>query len=695
MGINVDDSKDLLGQVEDLRSRLEEAEETLAAIRRGEVDALVVHEPGGERVYTFQGADQAYRLLIEQMNEGAATLSGEGRILYGNRRLGEMLKEPLGRVIGSPLVSFVDEQDRETLGILLEAGWRESIQGDLLLRAGDGTSIPVQLSLTPLRFEGFSGISAIVTDLTIRKQAEVADTRLAAIVQASDDAIISKSPDGTILTWNPGAERMYGYSEAEAVGQSISILIPQDLPSEFRDIMRRLRRGERIERYETRRQGKNGQSLHVSMSIAPLKDPAGRVVGAAAIARDITEREQMEMALRRRGEELAAANSELAAAARLKDEFLASMSHELRTPLNGILGMSEGLQEQVYGPLNPKQLRAVRDVEECGRHLLALINDILDVAKIEAGKVELELAPVTVEVVCQASLRLVKESALKKKITVSLHLDKQVRILTADERRLKQVLVNLLSNAVKFTDEGGQVGLDVVGEGDKRQVWFTVWDTGIGMRPDELQRLFQPFVQLDSRLSRQYEGTGLGLALVKRLTELHGGRVLVESQPGKGSRFTVVLPWTTKLAVPVASNSREGHQEQTSLLENAPEALEGPLILAVDDNPRNARGMVDYLIFKGFRVVSVASGAEAIEVAKKLYPRLILMDLQMREMDGLEAIRRIRLLSGLREVPIVAITALAMAGDRERFLEAGATEYVSKPLSLDKFRQTIESLLNR
>src|SRR5208337_5030497 len=205
MGVNVDDPEDLRGQVEDLRSRLEEAEETLAAIRRGEVDALVVHEPGGDRVYTLQGADQAYRLLIEQMNEGAATLSGEGRILYGNRRLGEMLKEPLGRVIGSPLVSFVDEQDRETLGSLLEAGRRESIQGDLLLRAGDCTSIPVQLSLTPLRFEGFSGISA-------------------------------KSPDGTILTWNPGAERMYGYSEAEAVGQSMSILIPQDLSSEFRDI---------------------------------------------------------------------------------------------------------------------------------------------------------------------------------------------------------------------------------------------------------------------------------------------------------------------------------------------------------------------------------------------------------------------------------------------------------------------------
>jgi CheY-like chemotaxis protein len=388
------------------------------------------------------------------------------------------------------------------------------------------------------------------------------------------------------------------------------------------------------------------------------------------------------------------ANTELARAARLKDEFLASMSHELRTPLNGILIMAEGLQEQVYGPLNAKHLSALKDVEECGRHLLALINDILDVAKIEAGKVQLEPGAVAVDQLCQASLRMVKEPALKKKITVSLHLDNSVRVLTADERRLKQVLVNLLSNAVKFTAEGGQVGLDVVGDGDGGQVRLTVWDTGIGIPPEDVQRLFQPFVQLDSRLSRRYEGTGLGLALVKRLTELHGGRVVVESQRGKGSRFTVVLPWTKEQPAPETSKCGVRPPEQSRLHQNSHESPGGPLILVVDDKPQNTRGLVDYLIFKGYQVVCAASGIEGIELAQRLLPDMILMDIQMPHMDGLDAIRRIRLVPGLHMVPIIALTALAMPGDRERSLQAGATEYVSKPIVLDQFRLVIESLLN-
>ena len=273
--------------------------------------------------------------------------------------------------------------------------------------------------------------------------------------------------------------------------------------------------------------------------------------------RDISERKQLEETLRRHSQQLSEANHELARASRLKDEFLANMSHELRTPLNGILGISESLHEEVYGPLNPRQHRAILDVEDCGRHLLDLINDILDVAKIEAGKVELELGSLDVEQVCQASHRLIKEAALKKQISVAVVIDRSLGQLVADQRRLKQILVNLLSNAVKFTPQGGKIGLDVVGDRVKREVRFTVWDTGIGISPADQTRLFQPFLQLDSGLSRHYEGTGLGLVLVKRLTEMHGGALHIESEVGKGSRFTVVLPW-------IENDSRSDEAEDSS-----------------------------------------------------------------------------------------------------------------------------------
>ena len=256
--------------------------------------------------------------------------------------------------------------------------------------------------------------------------------------------------------------------------------------------------------------------------------------------------DELEIRVKERTAELSKANEELAHASRLKDEFLATMSHELRTPLNAVLGMSESLQEEVYGPINDRQLKAVCTIEESGRHLLELINDILDLSKIGAGKVKLEIAPVPVEPVCQASLQFIKQTAQKKRLKVSFMFDSSVNIIHADERRLRQVLINLLNNAVKFTSEGGRIGLEVEGDREQHLVHFTVWDTGIGIAEEDMERLFQPFVQLDASLSRKYEGTGLGLALVDNIVNMHGGSVSVESEVDKGSRFTISLPWKKK-----------------------------------------------------------------------------------------------------------------------------------------------------
>ncbi len=542
---------------------------------------------------------------------------------------------------------------------------------------------------------------------------------------------------------------------------------------------------------------------------------------------DLGERQRAEDALRKlnleleqrvqeRTAELRTANAELQRASRLKDEFLASMSHELRTPLTGILNLSEALQEQVYGPMNEKQLKSLRTVEESGRHLLGLINDILDLSKIEAGQVKLQIETCQVGDICQSSLQIIRGMAQKKHQNVSFTLHTTPFDLRADPRRIKQILVNLLSNAVKFTPDGGKIGLEVEADPGMQIIRFVVWDTGIGIALEDFPKLFQPFTQLDSSLSRQQAGTGLGLALVQRMTDLHGGSIQVESTPGEGSRFTVILPWKQPdsaslleripppgnvtlhkaltiedvaqdaehltrylselgitnsvhpvaegvveratqirpdvilldivlpdgsgwdvlsqlkndpltLSIPVLITSvfedRERAKElgaagylvkpfrladlQASLAAIFPDSMinkhvllvgpvsETPLILIVDDNATNIATYADYLQTKNYRVVTATSGMEAIALANTNFPDLIMMDIQMPGMNGIEAIQRIRGSANPKaaNIPIIALTALAMPGDRERCLAVGANEYLSKPVSLRVLILTIETLL--
>ena len=372
-------------------------------------------------------------------------------------------------------------------------------------------------------------------EIAERERVERQVRLFAAVLEASPDLVGIADPSGRVLHLN--------WAFSEALGRS-----PGTEPTTFGDchspealriveeegLPMAVRLG--VWRGETEFVTWDGRSIPMSQLIVGHSDAQGSLQFYSTIMRDITERKRIEETVRLHGQELAVANAELARAARLKDEFLASMSHELRTPLNGILNISQGLSKQVYGTLNSRQQEAPHDVEECGRHLLSLINDILDVAKVEAGKLEVEPGLIALEPFCQATLRLVKETAQKKRLSLSLNFDESVGVLISDERRLMQILVNLLSNAVKFTPEGGEVALEVAGDRAGRQVCFAVRDTGIGISPEDLARLFQPFVQLDSRLSRLYPGTGLGLALVKRLSTLLGGHTLVDSQPGAGSR---------------------------------------------------------------------------------------------------------------------------------------------------------------
>ncbi|MEN9933572.1 MAG: Autoinducer 2 sensor kinase/phosphatase LuxQ [Chloroflexota bacterium] len=403
--------------------------------------------------------------------------------------------------------------------------------------------------------------------------------------------------------------------------------------------------------------------------------------------------ETLEMRVRERTEELSAANAELSRATRLKDEFLAAMSHELRTPLNGVLGYTEALKLQMYGELSTGQLQALSAIEKSGQHLLALINDILDLAHIGAGNATLDLAPVSISHLCDESLDMVMPAVQEKGLHVKTSFDLQVDTLIADERRLRQILVNLLSNAVKFTPAGGSVGIDVTGDPAGRLVVFTVWDTGIGISTEYFERIFKPFVQVDGRIARQYGGTGLGLALVLRLVDMHGGSIELDSAPDQGSRFTVRLPWYPVVSADprvepaqVGVTPATGDVQPTGVLG----VRRSGVVLVTDDNEITLDLLSHVLDSQGYTLVLARTGGEALDRARETRPDIILMDLQMPEVDGTEAIRRIRSDVALRDIPIIALTALAMPGDRERCLAAGADDYLAKPVKLGELCVTLE-----
>ncbi|MDX2255442.1 MAG: PAS domain S-box protein [Pseudanabaenaceae cyanobacterium bins.39] len=444
------------------------------------------------------------------------------------------------------------------------------------------------------------------------------------------------------------------------------------------------------------------------------------------LQQELGDRLLAEQEIAERNQQLLRTNAELERATRLKDEFLANMSHELRTPLNAILGLTESLQEEIFGNINEKQQQTLSIIENSGNHLLSLINDVLDVAKIEANQLEMSYAEISVDTLCDSSLTLVKQLAHKKGLQIHRLIPKNLPNLYGDDRRLRQVLVNLMSNAIKFTPEGGHVSITAsyspLNSGTVKSnhpmhhpkgkpsdtvgiLSLTVTDTGIGISPENAQKLFQPFIQIDSNLNRQHEGTGLGLTLVKRITEKHGGQISLTSEVGQGSCFTVQLP-IIAIASPNSANPSVDLANRTNLNQSiaAPNPLppEAPsqnhqlgthLILLAEDNQANVNTINSYLTAKGYRLIVANNGSEAISLANSTKPDLILMDIQMPQVDGLEAIRQIRQNPDRLDVPIIALTALAMEGDRDRCLAAGANEYISKPIRLKQLTQMMQTLL--
>ncbi|MEM7028956.1 MAG: response regulator [Chloroflexota bacterium] len=675
---------------------------------------------------TLHAAYQRLTFYVENSPLIALEWDYEFQILHWPQEAEEFFGWQLDEVLGLKPTewAFVHQEEQHLISQLVEALLSGEAEGNTAMlrhytKGGDIVYCEWYNSAIYNEFNKLIAIVSFVLDVTEAQEAVVSlqqsEQRFRQVITSiSDHVYVGKfSPDGQTYATeytSPNVQNLTGYPIDKFVDfrfwqtlihpDDLSNILPHDAPM-----------GQDSE-VEYRMHRANGEVIWVrdSRRIKVERDPSlqAEVKYVYGVVNNITQRKQVEFALEKerslltqrveeRTAKLWAANVALAKAAKLKDEFLASMSHELRTPLNAILGKSETLQEEMHGPLNAPQLRSLKIIEESGRHLLSLINEILDISKIEAGKLELEIRPAAVKWICDASLQLIREMAFKKQISVSFELDPSVKMVAADARRLKQIMVNLLSNAVKFTPEGGRIGLTVQGDQTNEIVHFTVWDSGIGISDEDMGRLFQPFVQLDSSLARQYEGTGLGLSLVYRMTKLHGGGVSVESEPDQGSRFTVSLPWPPEDQTESRASALKPEQPKLDPPSRRPNISNGhtpPSVLVVEDNEHNIDTLQEYLSHYGYRMITAYDGSEALDLVSEEIPDVILMDIQIPGMDGLEATKQMRADKTLNTVPIIALTGLAMPGDKERCIAAGADDYLSKPFSLKKLIAVIEQHLS-
>lgn len=492
---------------------------------------------------------------------------------------------------------------------------------------------------------------------------------LAAIVESSDDAIISKNRDGIIQTWNAAAERMFGIAAADAVGRHISIIIPHDRLAEEQAIMSKLLAGQRIEHFETVRRRADGSSISVSLTISPIKDDTGRIVAASKIARDISVR--LEAVARER--ELL---TELEHANRRKDEFLATLSHELRTPLAAIRNAEAVLNAALGEPdlARPALATMNRQIAQMTR----LLDDLLDVSRITHDSLQLRQSRVDLAAVLGHAVDTVRPIFDQSGLRLSVELpDKPVYVL-ADSARLAQVFGNLLTNAAKYTPDGGRVVVAAERDGD--DVTVSVTDTGIGIPPEMLGRVFELFTQVEGPYEREQGGLGIGLSLVKRLVEMHGGSVTAHSAGrGTGSRFVVRLPVLPGEAVtPQPSQSVGGGVSAVSRR-----------ILVVDDEPDSALTLAMLLQLRGHHADVAHDGAEALRQADAVEPDVVLLDIGLPGMDGYEVCRRLRERPRGRSMFIVALTGWGQEEDRRRTREAGFDLHLVKPVDPEELLRVL------
>lgn len=630
-------------------------------------------------------SDRKYRDLAVQLPQTVFELDGHGDIAFINQfgcQLFGYTPEDLNA--GLNILQVVAEEDKERI----DRGIRLAFQGnpqvrEYRLKKKDGSTFPAITYSIPIVKEGRTvGLRGIFLDISERKRTELA-------LKESENkfrALAEESPVGIylILDWmfkyvNPRFAEIFGYSTLEMTSTMglRDVILPEDWPKAEEDIQKSLNCETQSLCCEIRGLTKKGGLVYIELfGSMTLYESRPAVVGTVL---DVTQRRHIE-------DDLIRAKDAAEAAARAKSEFLANMSHEIRTPMNAVIGMTSLI---LRTNLDQEQKEYVETIKNSGNALLAIINDILDFSRIERGKIELECQPFSIQSCIKEAMNLISSQASEKGIKLYCNREGSVpESLAGDAARIRQVLINLLSNAVKFT-EAGEIEVKVSASellNDSYEIHLSVRDTGIGISEETCARLFQPFSQADASISRKYGGTGLGLAISKRLVELMGGRIWVESKEGKGCTFHFTINALASDSLP----HKELPSQPDQIHQDLPGEARDLRILLAEDNPVNRRMAILMLRKLGYMADPVANGIEVLKALERQNYDLVLMDVQMPEMDGLEATREIRRRWPADTLRIVALTANAIAGDREKCLDAGMNDYLCKPINLESLKATLD-----
>jgi PAS domain S-box-containing protein len=614
--------------------------------------------------------------IVQSSDDAIVSKTLDGLIVSWNagavRLFGYQPEEIIGKSITALIPPELHAEERDILDRLRRGEPIDHFETIRLRK--DGRRVQLSITVSPIRDASGTivGASKIARDIGLQKNAERTAAQLAAIVESSDDAIVSKSLDGQIQSWNAGAERIFGYTAEEAVGQSITLIIPKELYAEERHIIDRVRRGERVEHFDTTRVTKSGRRIPVSLTVSPVRDPRGTIIGASKIARDISERRRAEEALHKSQQALHEAN-------RRKDEFMALLAHELRNPLAPI---RYALATARKCDRTAEQQRRAEDIiERQVAHMSRLLDDLLDVSRITRGTLELKRADTELTVALGTAIEAARPFLDAKRHHLSLDLPKQAVRLVADSVRLAQVFSNLLINAAKYTDFGGRIELRAAQVDN--EVIVSVHDNGMGISTEMMPRLFTMFAQDSAVVDHSEGGLGIGLALTRGVVDLHGGRVEARSDgPGRGSEFIVTLPVG---AGKLAQTDAEVDQE-------VPLAGGGLRVLVVDDNRDAADSCSTLLELSGHSVKAAYTGREALAIAAKIRPHVVVTDIGLPDIDGYEVAAKIRAAPWGRRMVLVAVTGWGQESDRQRAFSTGFSHHLTKPIDPDMLESLLQSL---